>query len=81
MVLLRCFHSNVTADLYKGTTVSVWCKDEVTDGFETMMGLRHGFILSSLQFSLFMNNLSELSEEGCNFKGVKTKTLLITRRY
>lgn len=59
-----------------GTTAIIWCKDGVTDGVETTVGLKQGCILSALLFSLFVNDLPEFLEGDCNFKGVKVKTLL-----
>lgn len=66
----------VLRNLYKGTTASVWCREGVTEEFDTKVGLRQGCVLSPLLFSLFVNDLPEALEGGCNVGGRRVNVLL-----
>lgn len=67
---------NIIKELYKGTTSGVWCNAGVTKCFETNMGLKQGCILSPLLFSLFVNDLADILDGGCDFEGFKVSVLL-----
>lgn len=67
---------NLLSSYYVGTTAGVWCKEGVTESFETKMGLRQGCILSPLMFSLFINDLPEVLEGGCSFGTTRVNMLM-----
>lgn len=56
----------------RSTTASIWSKDGVTERFETGVGLKQGCVLSPLLFSLFINNIPDVLEGGCNFGGIRS---------
>jgi hypothetical protein len=63
-------------NLYNDTKSGVWCNNGVTDAFETTTGLKQGCICSSLLFSLFVNDIPDILEGGCNFGGHRVNVLL-----
>jgi exonuclease III len=67
---------NLIENYYKGTKAGVWCKEGVTEFFDTRVGLRQGCSLSPLMFALFVNDLPEALGGGCNLGGIKVNVLL-----
>lgn len=49
----------VIRNMYTGTGASIWCQNEVTEEFETTMGVKQGCILSPILFALFINDICE----------------------
>jgi len=66
----------IIKNLYEGTEAGVWCREGVTGSFKTEMGLKQGCILSPILFSLFINDLPEFLEGGCEFGGFRVNTLM-----
>lgn len=66
----------VLTDLYNGTSAAVWCKEGVTNYFETEVGLKQGCIMSPLLFCLFVNDMVDTLNGGCVIGNLKIKALL-----
>jgi hypothetical protein len=66
----------ILQNLYEGTNVSVWCKNGLTNGFESKIGLKQGCVISPNLFSLFINDLPDFLEGGCFFGGRRVNILM-----
>lgn len=61
---------------YQGTTAAVWCREGVTNHFDTSMGLRQGCICSPTNFAIFINDLTDVLQGGCYFGETRVNVLM-----
>lgn len=61
--------TRVIRNLYKGTKAKVWDGENLSDEFETTVGVRQGCNLSGLLFNIYMNELPDKLRGGIKLKG------------
>lgn len=67
---------NVVRSMYGGTSARICVEGEISEPFDTGVGVRQGCVMSPLLFALFLNDLHDSLSGGVNVKGKNIRILM-----